>query len=536
MPSTRDLVLLPDVVRRIKKYATSSARARGEHFDGLPEGLFDWIPFPRVRRDSLFGVALTPLLKIFSSIHGPVCNCHRQALLWNYHVAETAESRGWAPEDLAKPLDGLTQDEYCVLLDAAFCSFAQEVGVDLSSSRERVRCGRIVNCLPEDLIADATFKRVICKYTGGWLLVMGPEELRKDKRLLLDILSTERRDPRFLLALEEDFLLSCPEILLLWPWLMEMCEVFRRDHFLLEVLELDHRFAKHLKRSTLELPWMAPACGRSFLRYFERKQRQLIGSCLPSYPIAELVKLLLETNGMLEEFFLGQGHLNSKLRGALVDYALALADFSCFEPWEPLFELCQKLARLVRHRLAPGPSTGGACVKKVETYASTESTTAEETAVDALTGEVFSSGPKTEDGKEAEENRQVLPTSLELEIAMANENARIEKLSSQRIQSSLRKRYKKLTKKVAGPREEDAGEDEVTEVPPVAWHEKKSSAEPRRDKDAPLLLSDKPLEELLQPASEKKEGKSSLDRKLRKREGRMRKHEEQQQRLAFVFL
>jgi hypothetical protein len=537
----RSLSISPETERLVRRFAVSSLQARGDYFDIVPAGLFDWIPASRLRRDSLFGVALAPLLKIFSTIHGPMCNCHRQVLLWNYLVAETAESRGWAPEDLTRPLATLTHDNYYFLLEAAFFSFARELGIDLSSPRERVRCEKIVLALPDDLVSDATFKRVICKFTGGWLLAMGPKALKRDRELLMDILSTERCDPDFLPALEEDFLMSCPEILLLWPGLMEKYEVFGRSRFILEVLALDHRFAKHLRRSMLELPRTAVACGGSFLARLEKQQRKLISASLPWYPIDELVALLSSTNGMLEDFFFRQGKLNSKLRGALVAYALALADYDCFEPWEPLFKLCQKLARLVLHQTAPSPLAGDAGAKQEERGISAAET--HRTAAAAAREEESSSrGPEAQQGtaeqqQEAKEkDLEGTPAALEIEITMANENARIEKLSHQRAPpSSTKSRYRKKAKKARGARDGDAGGEEATEVP-AAEQKKNSTTEHRSSKEAPLLLSDKPLDELLQPVREKQEGRSLLDRKLRKREGRTRKREEQQQRLASVFL
>ena len=524
-----------ETVQKFSRYATSHTRRRGDHFELEPAGLFDWIPLPRVHKDSLFGVSLVPLLKIFSDDHDrPVCECHRRVLTWNYHVKDAAESHGWTAAEMATSLYALTDVNYYFLLEDAFFSFSKAVGIDLSSQKETVRCEKILAGTPEALVTDEIFKRVVCKYTGGWILVKGPAELRRDKDFLLDILSAERCDLAFLHKLDRDVLLDSPEIALRWPHLMRECEVFETEVFCLKVLALDHRFSRHVRRSLMEQPDVAAACGRSFLRRFEEHHRPLVDVCFPKSPIDDLLALLRGTNAVLEEFRFRQEKPNSKLRSAALDYSSALESFSCFEPWDDVFKACQKIKRLLIKTAAVHGETreederrGGKEGSRGEEAYLRQPCPQEESKTSAVSEE-------TKGAYEQRDPRRGSDVSLELEVRKANQSARIEKLSHpKKPPSSPKKKTKKSTRKICGSDAEDARG--VTKEPVRIESEKKPAAAPLSlaARGSPFLLSDKPLEELLQ-ASERSGWRA--DRKLRKKEVWLRKREEQQQRLASVFL
>jgi hypothetical protein len=526
-----------DTVQKFSSYAASHIRRRGDLFEIEPTGLFDWIPLPRVHRDSLFGVSLLPLLKIFSDDHDrPVCECHRRVLMWNYHVKDAAESHGWTATDMAMSLYTLTNVNYYFLLEDAFFSFSKAVGIDLSSPKETVRCEKILAGTPEALVSDEIFKRVICKYTGGWILVKGPAELRRDKDFLLDILSADRCDPAFLHKLDRGFLLDSPEIALRWPQLMDKCEVFATEVFCLKVLALDHRFSSHIRRSLMELPKVAGACGRSFLRRFEEHHRPLVDAYFPKYPVDDLLALLRGATTALEEFGFRQEKPNSKLRNAALDYASALAGFSCFEPWDDIFKACQKIKRL----LCKTPSAQGETCEADTRGGRKEGSGGEVAFLRTSSAEdqsqeksKTSKGPEETKGAHEQRNpRSDTDISLEIEVQKANQSARIEKLSHpKKPPSSPKKKTKKFTRKVCGSDEEDTRG--TKKEPEKKENEKKPSAALLEARGAPFLISDKPLDELLQ-ASERSGWRA--DRKLRKKEGWLKKREEQQEKLASVFL
>lgn len=470
----------------------------------VSQELFSWFGCADIHKGSLLGIALRPLLLLLASSHGcaATCVCHEGLLCWNLVVKGEAEKQGWSLPEMRAPLPPEPLSErYLALLNAAFLSYCHIMQINLTSCRAKSRCISLVRYTQDSLLADYYFNRVACKYVGGWLMVLGPKVLWRDVSYLRDALWTADCDLEFLEHLEPGYLESTPLVAACYPHILQRLPELQTKRFALQVLSHNPQAVKHFRCFICEDPEVALVCGDRLLRSY---------ATLPGPDGSLTAELLRQTLESLRAF---EGRTSSRLRQMLRGFTDAIAGGE----FDALLTSCHGILRTLRGRQEKQSAATGAPVEK-----------------EAVKGD----GPRRQaDGeKGAHKNRGSAGSSpapcsgeeqLNLQIHMANEQARIEKLAYAKKPLGSPKKYRSRHKKKAAPADAAALE-EAAPSPTLGPEPVRGAA------GAPPLLpiSEKSLEELEQPL---RAAAGRSKKAQRRREAWERRCEDQRSRLAAVF-
>lgn len=471
----------------------------------VSQELFSWLGCAEPHKGSLLGVALRPLLLLLASSHGcaATCVCLEGLLCWNLVVKGEAEKQGWSPQEMQAPLPADPLTGRCLaLLDAAFLSYCHIMQINLTSCRAKARCVSLVRYTQDSLLADYFFSRVARKHVGGWLMVLGPKALWRDTSYLRDALWAADCDLDFLEHLEPGYLDNTPLIAACYPHILQRVPELQTKRFALQVLAHNPQAAKHFRCSICEDPEVALVCGDCLLRGY---------ATLPGPEGGLTTELLHQTLESLRGF---EGRASSRLRRMLRGFTDAIAGGES----DALLASCQRILRFLRapqekHATATGAAT----------------TETEPPKGDAPRGQADGDrGAAHKDRDDACGYAALCAEKdlLNLEIQMANERARIEKLAYAKKPLASRKKHRSRHKKDAASA--DVAPEEEAAPPTLGPGPARGAA------GAPPLLpiSEKSLEELERPLR-MAAGRSK--RAQRRREAWERRCEDQRSRLAAVF-
>lgn len=446
-------------------------------------------------------------------------SCIRSTTLWLNCFTRSAKQRGWSFGEMLAP----QPPPFRGLLELAFQDFVQRLGFDLRKKEER-RKEHLAQFLCEkvcgNLLSSQSLRRVACSLCGGWLLVHGPEQLRKDGRYFCEVLhDCPDNDLSFLDRLDEDATKAFKEELSSYAgFILGRCSVSFAVSMIYgdpSLLLLDfERFSREIRESAC-LAWLMAE--RLFAALVAESSAEQLSSCLQ-----EVSRRLLYQQSWVS--------VGSKVRQAFCSFSRAaharLKDPATSE--EVLLLAAGKLLRLTGPRGTEEPLPPHRRPSSERPAAAEDGAE----ATHALQQQQRDAGADEEEIRQREETRK----RLEVEIHVANEAARAQKLARAKLPSQAKRRIPGRTQGRSGRKCLEEAEDEG----PAEYDDGQASSVPAREKCARpqqegpslCLLSTLPLEEEPPPACEKK---GRADRKKRQRESWLRKKEEQLQKLREVF-
>ena len=473
----------------------------------------------RIPRDSLCGIALAPLVD-FLTVHacGRVCSCLESLAQWNRCIEAVAKEHKWSLQETILPLKDVRIGSLGSLMHEAFHRFSLHARFDLRG-KEKAICRSLVKTTPEFLLLDTHFNRVASCYCGGWLMVLGPKKLRRDCDFLMDVLEGASCDLEFLHYLDEDFLETHPRIAFTHPYLINICPRLRTATFAMKLLKLDHSLVKHFGKTVRELPEVAKLCGAR------------VASRLEGLQVYEETCAAIREAGLAIAGF--RSILNSKLRQALCAYTDILVGRCGGE----ILSAARRVTRTIRwieekDRGAIEVSSNDVSEQRVGSHSS----------INVQLDEAAEHGQRSrslqKDLRQASDADTVAASGtftyrpqkdpLELEIKLANEQARLAKMAYEK--KTLPNKKKTRSQKQASNTPNGHEQREEAGAVTVSSQKKKQAS-------YPSLLSEKPLEDLLSDCQGTLANtRSRFARKILKKEAWAKKQEVQQSRLIEVFL
>lgn len=426
-------------------------------------------------------IAFKPYVSLMEAFHGEIWDVtipvpgEVACLLWAQCVQTAVEVLKCGD---CRPADPENDELLCKTLCGAFEVYVSEQKSTLKGPLPKLCCQSrrsifLKSITPDALLDDEHFSIAAISFSGGWLLVDGGPRCRRDVNILISVLEGDEGDLDFLRRIDTELLRGNPEVLDLYPHVLDFLPEMKKDVALAKALmTLDYRLLRLVDNSLLE-------------------DRAILTEALLA-----LSREHPEQEGFLKDArdVLGRRSVNSRTKRLIAQLPYRLMEGN----WEELFGLVQKLAGQGGNPLRCDSSKTGKVVEPLRE------------AVEPMKRDpIYTPSPEV--------------ALLETEIRKANEEARAAKQREKLLRKPQRKGPRRKPCQEKGSEGAEGAEAPCSGVvAPVA---------PAPSCPEPLMISWRELE-VIEPTSP---CKSKGQRKQQKRAKLLEVKAEERRKVAEIF-